>query len=179
MNIVWLMLLLAQFEPSPEFSIATLQARQQARNDLVHAILSNNRALAQTALREKADLEDTVVFTPEESTMLRALSTRTYYYYSNGTNFRPLHLAAGLGETEICQLLIAGGAKQNAASKGYDWVPAQFAAKEGYPDLAKILLGIDAKEDRYEIEISLRSEIDGLPGRRAVPDSEDLHGSRR
>ncbi len=158
MNIVLLMLLFAQLEPEPRFSLAILQARQRARDDLVNAILSNNRSLAQTALSEKADPEDTVILSQEESTVLQSLSPRLYHYYSNGTDFRPLHLAAGLGETGICQLLIAGGAKQYAAAKGYDWVPAQFAARAGHPDLAKILVGIDPKDDHFRIEISLRSQ---------------------
>jgi hypothetical protein len=156
MNIVLLMLLLAQFEPEPGFSLATLQAQQQARNDLVSAILSNNSTLAQTALNEKADPGDTIILSQSESRVLQSLSPRIFYYYSNGTDFQPLHLAAGLGETEICRLLIAAGAKQFAVSKGYDWVPAQYAAKADHPDLAKILLGIDPKDDHYKIEISLR-----------------------
>jgi hypothetical protein len=158
MNIVLLMLLIAQFEPEPSFSLATLQARLQARNDLVKAILSNNSVLAQTALKEKVDPEDIVVFSQDESEVFRSLSARTYYYYSNGSDFRPLHLAAGLGESEICQLLIAGGAKQFAVSKGYDWIPAQYAAKGGHPGLAKILLGLDPKDDHYKIEISLHDQ---------------------
>jgi lipoprotein-anchoring transpeptidase ErfK/SrfK len=158
MNIVWLMLLLAQFEPGSGFSLAKLQARQEARNNLVNAILSNNSALAQSALYAKVDPEQTIVLSPDESSALRLLSAKTYFYYSNGTAVRPLHLAAGLGETEICQLLIADGAKLFTSSKGFDWVPAQYAAKEGHPDLAKILLGIDPKDDHYKIAISLRSQ---------------------
>jgi lipoprotein-anchoring transpeptidase ErfK/SrfK len=156
MNIVLFMLLLAQFEPEPGFSLAILQQRQQARNDLANAILSNDRALAQDALDQKADPNDTITLSPVECATLRALSPQIYHYYSNGTDFRPLHLAAGLGETEICRLLVAAGAKQYVASKGYDWVAAQYAAKAGHPTLAKILLGIDPKDNRYKIEISLR-----------------------
>jgi L,D-transpeptidase catalytic domain/Ankyrin repeat len=158
MNIVLLMLLLAQFEPGSGFSLANLQARQEAHNNLVNAILSNNSALAQSALNAKVDPERTIVLSPDEINALRLLSAKTYFYYSNGTAFRPLHLAAGLGETEICQLLVAGGAKLFAVSKGFDWVPAQYAAKEGHPDLAKILLGIDPKDDHYKIEISLQNQ---------------------
>jgi ankyrin repeat protein len=158
MNIVLLMLLLAQFEPGSRFSLANLQTRQEARNSLVNAILSNNSALARSALNAKVDPEKTIILSPDESSALRLLSAKTYFYYSNGSAFRPLHLAAGLGETEICQLLVAGGAKLFAASKGFDWVPAQYAAKEGHPDLAKILLGIDSKDDHYKIEISLRNQ---------------------
>ena len=158
MNMLLLILLLAQFEPAPVFSLATLEARKNARNDLVHAILSNSSSLAQTSLDEQADPDEPVVLAPDEMETLRSLSAQVYHYYSNGTDFRPLHLAAGLGETEICQLLIAKGAKPFAASKGFDWVPAQFAAKAGHPELAKILLGIDAKDDHYQIEISLRDQ---------------------
>ena len=158
MNIVLLLLLLAQFEPAPGLSLATLRAHQRARNDLVNALLSNNGTLAQTALDEKVDPDDTVILAEDETAVLRSLSTKVYHYYSNGADFRPLHLAAALGETEICHLLIAAGAKQFAASKGYDWVPAQFAARAGHPNLAKILLGIDLNDDHYKIEISLHSQ---------------------
>jgi hypothetical protein len=158
MNIVLLMLLIAQFEPDPTFSLATLRARLQARNDLISAILTNNRLLAQTALNEKADPEQTVILSQDESTVFQSLSARTYYYYSNGSDFRPLHLAAGLGETEICQLLIAAGAKQYGVSKGYEWIPAEYAAKGGHPGLAKILLGLNPKENHFKIEISLHDQ---------------------
>jgi hypothetical protein len=158
MNIVLLMLLFAQFEPEPGFSLATLQGRQRARDDLVQAILSNNGTLAQTALKAKADPERIVILSEDESSALRSLSAKTYFYYRNGSALRPLHLAAGLGETEICQMLLAEGAKLFAVSKGFDWVPAQYAAKEGHPDLAKILLGIDPKDNHLRIEILLRDQ---------------------
>jgi hypothetical protein len=158
MSIILLLLLLAQFDPDAGFSIASLRAREQARNDLVKAVLTNNYALAKTALQDKADPNDIMMLSPEENMLLKSVSPRMYHYYSNGADFRPLHLAAGLGERDICQLLVAGGAKQFALSKGYDWVPAQYAAKIGYPDLASILLGIDSKEDRYKIEISLPNQ---------------------
>ena len=158
MSIVLLLLLLAQFDPDAGFSIANLRERQQARNDLVDAVLTNNYALAKTALAEKADANDIIILSQDESMLLKSVSPRMYYYYSNGADFRPLHLAAGLGERNICQLLVAGGAKQFVLSKGYDWVPAQYAAKTGHPDLASILLGIDSKDDPYKIEISLPNQ---------------------
>ncbi len=155
MNIVLLLLLLAQFDPDAGFSLATLRERQQARNDLVNAVLTNNYALAKTALEKKADPDGIIILSPVENTLLKSLSPRMYHYYSNGADFRPLHVAAGLGERDICQLLMAGGAKQFALSKGYDWVPAQYAARTGHPELASILLGIDSKDDHCRIEISL------------------------
>ena len=158
MSIVLLLLLLAQFDPDAGFSIANLRERQQARNDLVNAVLTNNSALAKTALAEKTDANDIIILSQDESMLLKSVSPRMYHYYSNGADFRPLHLAAGLGERDICQLLVAGGAKQFVLSKGYDWVPAQYAAKTGHPDLASILLGIDSKDDPYKIEISLPNQ---------------------
>ena len=80
MNIVLLLLLLAQFESEPVFSLATLAGRQQARNDLVNAILSNNGALAQAALNAKADPEKIVILSEGESSALRSLSAKTYFY---------------------------------------------------------------------------------------------------
>jgi hypothetical protein len=158
MSILLLMMVLAQFEPDVASGIATLQARQQARDALVSALLSNDLPLAQAALNENFDPNDCIILSTGESTMLRSLSARAYYYYSNGTDFLPLHLAAALGESEICRLLIADGAKQFALSKGYDWVPAQFAARCGHPELAKILLGIQPSDDRFRIHVSIRSQ---------------------
>ena len=145
-----------------------LRLQQQARDDLVNAVLSNSYALAETALNEKADPNAPIILSQSESDLLRSLSSRMYHYYSNGADFRPLHLAAGLGEGDICQLLMARGANQFAVSKGYDWVAAQFAARVGHPDLARILLGLDPKDDHFKIEISLPSQKltvyrDGVP----------------
>ncbi len=89
MNIFLLMLVIGQFAPDPGFSLATLRAQLHARNDLVSAILTNNRQLAQTALNEKADPEQTIILSQDESTAFQSLSARTYYYYSNGSDFRP------------------------------------------------------------------------------------------
>src|SRR5260370_8361723 len=145
MSIVLLLLLLAQVDPDAEFSIASLREREQARNDLVNAVLTNNYALAKTALEEKADPNDIIVLSQDEDTLLKSVSPRMYHYYSNGADFRPLHLAAGLGERDICQLLVAGGAKQFALRKGYDWAPAQDSPKIGHPHLASLHLHLDHK----------------------------------
>jgi hypothetical protein len=136
----------------------------------------NNATLARTALKAKADPERIVILSEDESSTLRSVSAKTYFYYSNGSALRPLHLAAALGGTEICQMLLAEGAKLFAVSKGFDWVPAQYAAKEGHPDLAKILLGIDPKDDRNSAS---GSEIDCLPGRSRLFDGEDFHRAER
>jgi hypothetical protein len=158
MNILLLMMLLAQFDPDVASGIPTLQARQQARDALVSALFSNDLPLAQEALTGNFDPNDCIILSTGESTILRSLSAKAYHYYSNGTDFLPLHLAAALGETEICRLLIADGAKQFVPSKGYDWVPAQFAARCGHPELAKILLGIQPSDDRFRILVSIRSQ---------------------
>jgi hypothetical protein len=158
MSIILLLLLLAQFEPDPAFPIATLQARQQARDALVAALLANDLASLQTALNGNFDPNDSIILSTDESTTLRSLSGRAYHFYSNSTDFLPLHLAATLGETEICNFLVANGAKQFALSKGYDWTPAQFAARCGHPELARILLGIEPTDDHFRIIVLLRAQ---------------------
>ena len=159
MSILLFIMLFAQVEPDVASRIATFQAQQQqARDAFVSALLSNDLTLAQAALNGNFDPNDCIVLSTGESTTLRSLSARAFHYYSNGADFLPLHLAAALGETEICRLLIAGGAKQFALSKGFDWIPAQFAARCGHPELAKILLGIQSSDDQFRIHVSIRSQ---------------------
>lgn len=158
MSIILFLLLLAGVEPEPALPLAALQARQQARDALVSALLSNDLALVQTALKGNFDPNDCIILSANESTTLRSLSGRAYHFYANSTDFLPLHLAAALGETGICKFLVANGAKQFALSKGYDWTPAQFAARCGHPELARILLGIEPSDDHFRIIVSLRAQ---------------------
>ena len=155
MTFLLLLLLLAQFDPTSKLSLSRIQEQQKLQENLTQAVLANDAALADSVLKQDCDPNFQVNLSEAELKTLMALSARMYHYYSNGSDFRPLHIAAGLGETAICKLLIASGAKQYAVSKGYDWVPAQYAARSGYPDLAQILLGLDPNDDPYRIEISL------------------------
>src|ERR1700751_92370 len=155
MTFLLLLLLLAQFDPTSKLSLSRIQEQQKLQENLTQAVLANDAALADSVLKQDCDPNFQVNLSEAELKTLMALSARMYHYYSNGSDFRPLHIAAGLGETAICKLLIASGAKQYAVNKGYDWVPAQYAARSGYPDLAQILLGLDPNDDPYRIEISL------------------------
>jgi hypothetical protein len=155
MTFLLLLLLFAQFDPASKLNLSHIQEQQKLQENLTQAILANDTALTDNALKQDCNPNFQVNLSEAELKTLIALSPRMYHYYSNGSDFRPLHIAAGLGETAICKLLIASGAKQYAVSKGYDWVPAQYAARSGYPDLAQILLGLDPNDDPYRIEISL------------------------
>src|SRR6516225_6792373 len=154
MTFLLLLLLLAQFDPASKLNLSRIQEQQKLQENLTQAILSNDAALTDSALKQNCNPNYQVNLSEAEVKTLMALSPRMYHYYSNGSDFRPLHIAAGLGETAICKLLIASGAKQYAVSKGYDWVPAQYAARSGYPDLAQILLGLDPNVYRIEISLS-------------------------
>jgi L,D-transpeptidase-like protein/ankyrin repeat protein len=158
MTFVLLLLLFAQFEPSSMLGISRIQEQLRLQDNLIQAILSNDAALTESLLQQNFDPNFQANLSESELKTLKAAGPRMYFYYSNGSEFRPLHIAAGLGETTICRLLIASGAKQYARSKGYDWVPAQYAAKSGHPELAQILLGLDPNDERYRIEISLSNQ---------------------
>jgi L,D-transpeptidase catalytic domain/Ankyrin repeats (3 copies) len=158
MSFLLILLLFAQFEPDATLSLAGMQERQKLRDQLLQAILSNDIGLAETALSGNCDPNFEINLSESQAKSLKALGPRMYYYYVNGSDFRPLHIAAGLGETRICRLLLANGAKQYARSKGYDWVPAQYAARSGHPDLAQFLLGLDPNDAPYRIEISLSNQ---------------------
>jgi len=158
MTFLVLLLLFAQLEPDSTLSIARMQEQQKLQGNLTQAILSSDVVLVESVLKQDCDPNFQINLSEAELKAVKVLSPRMYHYYSNGSGFRPLHLAAGLGEIAICRLLIANGAKQFAQSKGYDWVPAQYAARCGHPDLAQMLLGLDPNDDRYRIEISLSSQ---------------------
>lgn len=158
MTFLVLLLLFGQLEPDSVLGVARIQEQLRLQDNLIQAILSNNPALTEMLLKQNCDPNFQVNLSEPELKLLKAASPRMHFYYSNGWEFRPLHIAAGLGETTICQSLIANGAKQYARSKGFDWVPAQYAAKSGHPDLAQILLGLDPNDDRYRIEISLSNQ---------------------
>jgi hypothetical protein len=158
MTFLVLLLLFAQFEPNSMLALSSVQEQLKLQDNLTQAILSNDAALIESLLKQNCDPNFQVNLSEPELKTLKAVSPRMYFYYSNGSAFRPLHIAAGLGETTICQLLVANGAKQYALSKGYDWVPAQYAAKSGHPDLAQILLGLDPNDTPYRIEISLSNQ---------------------
>jgi ankyrin repeat protein len=158
MTFLILLLLFAQFEPDSRLSIARIQEQQKLRDNLTQAILSGDIVLVESVLKQDCDPNFQINLSDSELNAVKVLSPRMFHYYSNGSDFRPLHIAAGLGETAICRLLIANGAKLYAQSKGYDWVPAQYAARCGYPDLAQMLLGLDPNDTRYRIEISLSNQ---------------------
>jgi hypothetical protein len=158
MTFLVLLLLFAQFEPDSRLNIARIQEQQKLQGNLTQALVSGDIGLVESVLKQDCDPNFQINLSEAELNAVKALSPRMYHYYSNSSDFRPLHLAAGLGETAICRLLIANGAKQYAQSKGYDWMPAQYAARCGHPDLAQILLGLDPDEERYRIEVSLSKQ---------------------
>src|ERR1700747_700575 len=107
MTFLLLLLLLAQFDPTSKLSLSHFQEQQRLQENLTRAILSNDAALADSVLKQDCNPNFQVNLSEAELKMLVALSPRMYHYYSNGADFRPLHIAAGLGETAICKLLIA------------------------------------------------------------------------
>ena len=138
--------------------ISDIQEQLRVQDNLIQAILSNDAAGVENLLKQNCNPNFQVNLSEAELKTLKSANQRMYFYYFNGSAFRPLHIAAGLGEIAICRSLIANGASQYALSKGFDWVPAQYAAKSGHPDLAQILLGLDPNDDRYRIEISLTGQ---------------------
>ena len=83
-------------------------------------------------------------------------------------------MAAGLGERDICQLLMAN-AKQFALSKDTTGYPPSTRGQD-IPDLARTLLGIESKDDHYRIEISLPHRISPCTGTAHLLNRQNLHG---
>src|SRR5690349_14845803 len=112
MTFLVILLLFAQFEPDSRLNIARIQERQKLQGDLTQAILSSDIVLVESVLKQDCNPNFQINLSESELNAVKALSPRMYHYCRNGWDFQPLHLAAGLGETAICRLLIANGAKQ-------------------------------------------------------------------
>jgi L,D-transpeptidase catalytic domain len=140
---------------SPELLRQALVFRQ---NQLTDAVLANNRPALLAAIDAHANLNSPIMLTAERLTALAKLSARLDHYFREETKATPLILAAALGEREICTTLVARGAERFRAS-AWGWVPAQYAARCGFPDLAGTLIESDPLAIHFNIKIELTPQL--------------------
>ena len=143
------------------------QAAAFRQNELADAVVANDQQELLLAIDAHANLNGPIVMTPERLVALAKVSTRLQHYFSEETKATPLILAAALGEKELCAALVERGAERFRAS-AWGWVPAQYAAKCGFPELARTLIDSDPRAIHFSIKISLTPQMvilfkDGLP----------------
>ncbi|HXM29584.1 MAG TPA: L,D-transpeptidase family protein [Chthoniobacterales bacterium] len=140
---------------SPELARQAAVFRQ---NQLADAVLANDRPAMLTAIDAHANLNSPIVLTPERLTALARVSTRLDHYFREESKATPLILAAALGEKELCTVLVGRGAERFRAS-AWGWVPAQYAARCGFPELASTLIESDPLATHFNIKIELSPQM--------------------
>ncbi|HET9378446.1 MAG TPA: L,D-transpeptidase family protein [Chthoniobacterales bacterium] len=124
------------------------------QNQLADSVLANDRQAMLTAIDAHANVNSPIVLTPERLAALAQVSARLDHYFREETKATPLILAAALGEKELCAALVERGAERFRAS-AWGWVPAQYAARCGYPELARALIESDPLAIHFSIKIEL------------------------
>ena len=124
------------------------------QSQLADAVLTDDRPAILVAIDAHANVNSPIALTLERLAALAKVSSRLDHYFREETKATPLILAAALGEKEICTLLVERGAERFRAS-AWGWVPAQYAARCGFPELARTLIESDPLAIHFNIKIEL------------------------
>lgn len=135
-------------------SEAIREAVNFRQDQLGQGVLTSNQWLIDEALSRGADLNGRVPLTPDVLRIAAGRSKRVAHYFAEEKKATPLIIAAALGDTALCNQLISRGANRYLTS-AWGWIAAQYAAKCGYPELARSLFNSDPSSARYRIEIGL------------------------
>jgi hypothetical protein len=136
---------------APQIAKRSAEFRQ---DQLETSIFSSNLALLMEALDAKADPNHIIELTPDRLQMVGSLSHQLGHYFAEETKATPLIMAAALGKRGTCEALLGGGADRYTHS-GWGWVPAQYAARCGYPELAQTLFDSDPLAASYQLVITI------------------------
>jgi ankyrin repeat protein len=135
--------------PTPEGRNVPLLAYAIASNDLpLFKTLLEGGADPNTVLPEKCDKEF-IASLPKKS-------LQNYIPYDKGVTV--LMLAAGLGQTDCLQTLLAAGADKNRSTKRYKMMALYLAAQNDQWRATQILLGSGPSPEQLRIEITLASQ---------------------
>ncbi len=143
--------LLSKHQPQP-----TLEGHRVPL--LAHAIVTGDTPLVKGLLKFGAN-PNTVVPIPCEKDFLAAIKSnylRQYVEVDPGTT--PLMLAAGLGDLELVQTLLAAGADRNRMTSHFKMLPLYFATRSSNYRVTQKLLGSGPSPEALRIEISLSSQ---------------------
>lgn len=130
------------------------QATAFRQDQLADAVLANDQQTLLSAIDAHANLNAPVMLTAGRLMALAKVSARLDHYFREETKATPLILAAALGEKELCARLVERGAERFRAS-AWGWVPAQYAARCGFPELARTLIESDPLAIHFNIKIEL------------------------
>ena len=125
---------------------------------LAAAVVTGDTQLAKALLKFGIN-PNAVVPMPCEKDFLAAIKSnylRQYVEVDPGTT--ALMLAAGLGDLELVQALLAAGADRNRMTAHYKMLPLYFATRSPNVRVTQTLLGSGPSPDALRIDISLSSQ---------------------
>ena len=134
---------------------------------LAYAIASEDTAECRMLMECGAD-PNTVLPDKCDPDFLALLPPRLRNYIDGDKGVTVLTLAAGIGQCENVNALLAAGADKNRATTRFKMLPLYVAAETGKWQCTQILLGGGPSPDQLRIEISLASQHasvikDGVP----------------
>lgn len=135
-------------------SEAVRQAVNFRQDQLEHGVLTSSQLLIDEALTHGADPNGRFALTPDLLQIAAHRSTRVAHYFAEETKATPLIIAAALGDTAVCDQLVRQGANRYVTS-AWGWIAAQYAARCGYPELARSLFDSDPSSAHYRIKIGI------------------------
>ncbi|MGA8659441.1 MAG: L,D-transpeptidase family protein [Chthoniobacterales bacterium] len=138
----------------PQLTQLALDTRQ---DQLEEGVLKADQGLVIEAASAGADVNHPISMTSGRLRELGYVNRRLAHYFTGETHASPLIVAAALGENAICETLLSHGAKRYLVSS-WGWMPAQYAAKLGHPELAQQLFDSDPRAAHYAILIRLASQ---------------------
>ncbi len=149
------------------FPEATRQATDFRQNQLETAVFASDLAGIDAALANGAAVNAPLPLTALRQPGYAEAHPRLQHYFQEETRATALIVAAALGRAEVCRHLLGCGARRRQAS-AWGWVPAQYAAKCGYPELAQTLFDADPLAARFRIVIGISPQTivlyrDGTP----------------
>lgn len=121
---------------------------------LGQGILTSNQLLIDEAFTHGADPNGRVPLTPALLQIAAGRSARVAHYFAEETKATPLIIAAALGDAAMCNQLVRQGANRYLTSS-WGWIAAQYAARCGYPELARSLFNSDPSSAHYRIKIGI------------------------
>jgi hypothetical protein len=141
------------------FSIPQLAKRSAdfRQRQLENAIFTEDLPLVSEALDAKADPNNVIAMSPMRLQALGEISHRLGHYFAEETKATPLMIAAALGKRDVCETLLRNGAVRYQAS-AWGWVPAQYAAKCGYPELAQTLFDSDPLAVNFQLVVTITGQ---------------------
>ncbi|MDQ6808831.1 MAG: ankyrin repeat domain-containing protein, partial [Verrucomicrobiota bacterium] len=125
---------------------------------LAHGVVTGDGPLVKALLKFGAN-PNTVVPAPCEKDFLASIKSnylRDYVAADSGTTV--LMLAAGLGDLEMVQTLLAAGADRNRTTAHYKMMPLYFATRTPAWRVTQTLLGSGGSPDVLRIDISLATQ---------------------